>query len=98
MSSPVLVHEFARSLISAPVSIAGSDIDALEARHTAEKPVLVHSLKHDRSILSIAVSASTVYAGTEEGEILVRPLTQFLCKRVSDMTHLGFLLGYLSKT
>jgi len=63
--------EFARSLISDAVSIAGSDIDALEARHTAPSPLLVHSLKHDKSILSIAVSSSLVFAGTEEGEILV---------------------------
>jgi hypothetical protein len=72
MSSPSLATGFARSLISDTVSIAGSDVDALEARHTAPRPLLVHSLKHDRSVLSIAVSSSVVYAGTEEGEILVR--------------------------
>lgn len=40
----------------------------------AERPVtpsLSHRLKHDKSILALVVSASCIYAGTEDGEILV---------------------------
>lgn len=41
----------------------------------AERPVtpsLSHRLKHNRSILAIVVSATCIFAGTEDGEILVR--------------------------
>lgn len=34
-------------------------------------PTLSHKLKHNKSILAIAVSGNSLYAGTEGGEILV---------------------------
>jgi len=34
-------------------------------------PVLSHRLKHDKSILALVVSADSIFAGTEGGEILV---------------------------
>lgn len=35
-------------------------------------PTLAHKLKHNKSILALAVSTDTLFAGTEGGEILVR--------------------------
>ena len=34
-------------------------------------PVLAHKLRHNKSILALAYSADTLFAGTEGGEILV---------------------------
>ena len=34
-------------------------------------PVLTHKLRHNKSILALAVSSNTLFAGTEGGEILV---------------------------
>jgi di- and tripeptidase len=41
-----------------------------------EAPILAHSLKHDKSILALLVSSSYIFAGTEDGEILVCPDSQ----------------------
>jgi hypothetical protein len=38
----------------------------------AEGPKLLHRVKHERSILSLAVSEKFVYAGSQSGEILVQ--------------------------
>lgn len=35
------------------------------------KPVLAHRMKHDKSILALAVSSEHIFAGTQGGEILV---------------------------
>lgn len=35
-------------------------------------PVLAHRMKHDKSILALAVSSQYIFAGTQGGEILVR--------------------------
>lgn len=35
-------------------------------------PTLVHRMKHDKSILALAVSSQYIFAGTQGGEILVR--------------------------
>jgi len=53
-----------------------ADSDRGIGRHGASEsrpmtPVLSHRLKHDKSILALAVSASCIFAGTEGGEILV---------------------------
>ena len=40
----------------------------------AMTPVLAHKLKHNKSILALAVSSDTLFAGTEGGEILVSTL------------------------
>lgn len=34
-------------------------------------PKLVHRMKHDKSILALAVSSESIFAGTQGGEILV---------------------------
>jgi di- and tripeptidase len=34
---------------------------------------LSHSLNHDKSILALVVSSTNIIAGTEGGELLVRP-------------------------
>jgi di- and tripeptidase len=34
-------------------------------------PALSHRMKHDKSILALAVSAQYIFAGTQGGEILV---------------------------
>ena len=49
------------------VSVAGSDYNAANI----DPPPLTHSLKHDKSILALAVSSESLFAGTEGGEILV---------------------------
>ena len=41
------------------------------ANERAMTPVLSHKLKHNKSILALAVSSDTLFAGTEGGEILV---------------------------
>jgi len=37
-------------------------------------PGLAHRMKHDKSILALAVSSQYIFAGTQGGEILVRSL------------------------
>jgi di- and tripeptidase len=46
------------------------DVDAVAERPLT--PSLSHRLKHDKSILALAVSSKCIFAGTEGGEILVR--------------------------
>jgi di- and tripeptidase len=58
--SPYLIHKTA--------SLAGSD--AAEAQ-LSDSPILAHSLRHDKSILALAVSSSSIFAAFEGGEILV---------------------------
>jgi hypothetical protein len=41
------------------------------AERSANTPVLAHRMKHDKSILALAVSAEYIFAGTQGGEILV---------------------------
>ena len=72
MSSSHLAVENYRPLIGDTVSIADSDTGSIDAGHSTPCPTLCHSLKHDKSILSIAVSSKCLYAGTEGGAILVR--------------------------
>jgi di- and tripeptidase len=38
---------------------------------TSKTPVLAHRMKHDKSILALAVSSQFIFAGTQGGEILV---------------------------
>jgi len=60
-------------LIGDTASYGDSDTGSIDIGHAVPCPTLAHSLKHDRSILSIAVSDKCLYAGTEGGEILVGP-------------------------
>jgi di- and tripeptidase len=41
-------------------------------RPPSRTPVLAHRMKHDKSILALAVSSQYIFAGTQGGEILVR--------------------------
>ncbi|KAE8453264.1 hypothetical protein EG329_011331 [Mollisiaceae sp. DMI_Dod_QoI] len=45
--------------------------------HLKERPELAHHLQNDSSILTLAVSDRYVYAGTQDGEILVWSLASF---------------------
>jgi di- and tripeptidase len=38
---------------------------------TSKTPALTHRMKHDKSILALAVSGTSIFAGTQGGEILV---------------------------
>ena len=53
--------------------VNGSSKDEFVASSSGDhaKPVLFHKVRNQRSILAIAVSDSKIYAGTEEGELLV---------------------------
>lgn len=45
------------------------------AAHSPTMPVLSHRMKHDKSILALAVSTEYIFAGTQGGEILVKEQT-----------------------
>lgn len=55
-------------------------------------PILTHRMKHDKSILALAVSATTIFAGTQGGEILVYSLDTYERRRVLE-AHRGSVLG-----
>lgn len=55
-------------------------------------PGLSHRMKHDKSILALAVSSSSIYAGTQGGEILVYSLDTYERQRVIE-GHRGSVLG-----
>lgn len=44
---------------------------AMAAAKDGRTPTLVHRMKHDKSILALAVSSPYIFAGTQGGEILV---------------------------
>ncbi|KAF2279148.1 beta-Ala-His dipeptidase [Westerdykella ornata] len=71
-------------------AIAPSETAALENGDRA--PCLVHQLKHDKSILALAVSATSIFAGTQGGEILVYSLDTFERRRVLE-AHRGSVLA-----
>jgi len=47
------------------------DDTAFQVAERPSTPSLSHRLKHDKSILALVVSANSIFAGTEDGEILV---------------------------
>jgi hypothetical protein len=47
-------------------------------------PVLAHRMKHDKSILALAVSSQYIFAGTQGGEILVR-MARDMVGRCADL-------------
>jgi di- and tripeptidase len=55
-------------------------------------PALAHRMKHDKSILALAVSSRNIFAGTQGGEILVYGLDTYECQRVIE-AHRGSVLG-----
>ena len=55
-------------------------------------PVLAHRMRHNRSVLAIALSEKYIYAGTQGGEILV--YTFDTCERIAVIEgHQGSVLG-----
>lgn len=57
-----------------------------------QAPGLFHRMRHDKSILALAVSAEYIFAGTEGGEILVYGLETY--GRVAIIEgHRGSVLG-----
>jgi hypothetical protein len=74
---------FARDHAGTPKGHFGARLtlheDSTGDTHGAEKPVpradgtpaLSHRMKHDKSILALAVSPQYIFAGTQGGEILV---------------------------
>ncbi|KAF2030462.1 glutathione degradosome [Setomelanomma holmii] len=56
-------------------------------------PVLAHRMKHDKSILALAVSSQYLFAGTQGGEILVYSLDTYERRRVIH-AHKGSVLGF----
>ncbi|KAG6009726.1 hypothetical protein E4U21_001474 [Claviceps maximensis] len=70
------MHSRADSSAFSPTSIA----DALETSAALQPtPELVHSLKHSSTVLALAVSPEheSIYAGTQDGEIVVWSLSTF---------------------
>ncbi|KAL9610987.1 MAG: hypothetical protein Q9167_004332 [Letrouitia subvulpina] len=59
-----------------PSTVAEKGITSVLAEDRAS-PVLFHKIKSQRSILTVAVSESELYAGTEEGEVLVWSLETY---------------------
>ncbi|OCK79980.1 glutathione degradosome [Lepidopterella palustris CBS 459.81] len=58
----------------------------------AVTPVLLHRLRHDKSILALVVSSTNIFAGTQGGEILVYSLDTY--ERVAVIEgHRGSVLG-----
>lgn len=55
-------------------------------------PALSHRMKHDKSILALAVSSQYIFAGTQGGEILVYSLDTYERRRVIH-AHKGSVLG-----
>ncbi|KAF2267324.1 glutathione degradosome [Lojkania enalia] len=55
-------------------------------------PALSHRMKHDKSILALAVSPKNIFAGTQGGEILVYSLNTYERRRVIQ-AHKGSVLG-----
>ncbi|KAI9796353.1 MAG: hypothetical protein M1833_006358 [Piccolia ochrophora] len=56
----------------------GSDGSTLRRHQSdAASPTLSHRIKHDKSILALALSDHRIYAGTQEGEILVWSLDTY---------------------
>lgn len=53
-------------------AINGLDGARAQGTVTSPSPLLIHTVKNQRSILALAVSSSNIYAGTQGGELLVR--------------------------
>ena len=61
-----------RSSADSDVSdIDGQDADHQDETKQATTPVLFHKVKDTRSILTLIVSGSRIFAGTQGGEIIV---------------------------
>jgi di- and tripeptidase len=88
-------QNFATPLADGPAA-EGSDDETYEitnrvvderATRLKEKPELLHHLQNDSSILTLAVGDRLLYAGTQDGEILVWSLASFeLVQRIQAHT------------
>ncbi|KAI0623739.1 beta-Ala-His dipeptidase [Pyrenophora tritici-repentis] len=72
-----------------PVETKGTEIAGPNAIRT---PVQAHRMKHDKSILALAVSPRYIFAGTQGGEILVYSLDTYERRSVIH-AHKGSVLG-----
>jgi di- and tripeptidase len=62
-------------LMTAPLQYEGAvegSNGSLPLKAASVVPGLAHRMKHDKSILALAVSSQYIFAGTQGGEILVR--------------------------
>lgn len=71
-------------------------IDSSGPQHAAPSngrtPALAHRMKHDKSILALAVSSQSIFAGTQGGEILVYSLDTYELRRTIE-AHRGSVLA-----
>ncbi|KAJ4371925.1 hypothetical protein N0V86_008479 [Didymella sp. IMI 355093] len=73
-------------------STSGSNGTGEGVLRDSRTPALSHRMKHDKSILALAVSAQYIFAGTQGGEILVYSLDTYERRRVIQ-AHKGSVLG-----
>jgi di- and tripeptidase len=77
---------------NANLPLTDSPVDSDDDSSTSCTHELIHCLQHDKSILSLVVSSSRIFAGTEGGEILVYDLETFK-RRTCIIAHEGSVLG-----
>jgi di- and tripeptidase len=77
---------------NAHIPLTDSSTDTDDDNSTSCTHELIHCLQHDKSILSLVVSSSSIFAGTEGGEILVYDLQTFK-RRTCIIAHEGSVLG-----
>lgn len=82
LMAELLEHDDAR--------VAGRQQQAVSDQ--ARTPSLVHRMKHDKSILALAVSSQYIFAGTQGGEILVYSLDTYELRRTIE-AHRGSVLS-----
>lgn len=73
-------------------AVSYSDSDDEAAPGAKSRPSLSHRMKHDKSILALAVSSQYIFAGTQGGELLVFSLDTYERRRVIH-AHKGSILG-----
>ncbi|KAI8931812.1 hypothetical protein NX059_011449 [Plenodomus lindquistii] len=73
-------------------AVSYSDSEDTTAAKAKGTPALSHRMKHDKSILALAVSSQYIFAGTQGGELLVFSLDTYERQRVVH-AHKGSILG-----
>ncbi|PVH98218.1 beta-Ala-His dipeptidase [Periconia macrospinosa] len=79
------------------MTVSAPNAGALEANGLTKvedlaRPTITHRMKHDKSILALAVSEQYIFAGTQGGEILVYNLDTYERRKVIE-AHKGSVLG-----
>lgn len=70
-----------------PYETTNQTLEPIDELSTEKRPELIHHLQNDSSILTIAVGDRFLYAGTQDGEIIVWSLDSFeLLRRVQAHT------------